>query len=145
LKITHAALMIGIGAAVTAPLGVPPTVALADSANVAVAVWVPDTANANWGSYGIYGPDPIDTLIARAMSGCQAKHPTGCAPAGSTTDGCVGLAYGLSSHWEAAPGPDLASAEANAKAKLIADGPTATAGNPTADGWCSNGTQAPPS
>jgi hypothetical protein len=51
-----------------------------------------------------------------AMQACQA-HLSACAPAGTSTQ-CIGIATGIGKQWDSAEGPDMPTAETNARAKL---------------------------
>lgn len=53
-----------------------------------------------------------------ALQSCNAQL-SACAPAGTSTQ-CLGIATGVGTHWESAEGPDKRTAEANARAKLLA-------------------------
>jgi hypothetical protein len=51
-----------------------------------------------------------------AVQYCES-HLSACAPAGTSTQ-CIGIATGIGTKWMSAEGPDKATAEANARAKL---------------------------
>jgi uncharacterized membrane protein YfcA len=92
------------------------------------------------GDFGIDGGGGITPTDAAADGmQCQQAGGTGCTVVGTTTAGCVAAALGPYPHYESALGPTIPTAEANAEAKLTADG-TAGSGSANLYAVCTDGT-----
>jgi len=127
-----------VGAEVVAALMWAAPAAASPDSVVAVAV-NPQTGATDF-AYG--GGKPIGYAIQDAIEACNQANGPDCVYAGSTTNGCVGIAVSQR-HFEWAADPTITGAEQTAKRKLIADRSTASAGNPLVlSAACSDGTSA---
>jgi hypothetical protein len=131
MKTKAARLLLLVGAAMAVAT---PALAGADPAYVGVAVGYQVSGTPQ----GLpYVSSTAEGAQQGAMQNCLARL-SACAPAGTSRQ-CIGIATGVGTQWDSAEGPDKATAETNARAKLakvaaglplpdtLGDGPVTTA------------------